>query len=127
MTALIVSQPHRATQISAPGNRLPRCPNTALDSAMPGAPPRLPAMEISPTRPYDTRGATVATSSTCQMFSPLKTTSPAPMVSSSTLMLAATQGREELTDLAGTLPVGDRFEAAGLYRALGFGGCGRRL
>ena len=36
VTALIVSQPQRATQISEPGSRLPRWPNTARDSAMTG-------------------------------------------------------------------------------------------
>jgi hypothetical protein len=67
VTALIVSQPQRATQISEPGSRFPRCPKTARDSAMPGAPPRLPAMPISPTRPYDTTGAATATTSACRM------------------------------------------------------------
>lgn len=87
----MVSQPQRATQISAPGKRLPRWPNTARERAMPGAPPRLPAIEIRPTIPYEITGAATATTSTCQMLSLLKITRPAPMVSSSTLMLAATQ------------------------------------
>ncbi len=91
LTALIVSQPQRATQIRAPGKRLPRWPNTARERAMPGAPPRFPAIEIRPTSPYETTGAATATTSTCQMLSLLKITRPAPMVSSSTLMLAATQ------------------------------------
>lgn len=91
MTALIVSQPQRATQISVPGKRLPRWPKTARESAIPGAPPRFPATEISPTMPYETTGAARATVSTCQRFRPLKTIRPAPIVSSSTLMFAATQ------------------------------------
>lgn len=91
VTALIVSQPQRATQISAPGSRLPRCPNTARDSAMPGAPPRLPAIPISPTKPYDTIGAVTPTTRICQKPRPYETDRPAPMVRSRTLMLAAAQ------------------------------------
>lgn len=90
VTALTVSHPQRAAQISAPGSRLPRCPKTARDSAMPGAPPRLPATGTSPTTPYETTGAVTATTSTCQTFSPCSTTRPAPRVRSRTVMLAAT-------------------------------------
>ncbi len=90
VTAFTASQPQRATQITAPGSRFPRCPNTARDSAMPGAPPRFPAIETSPTIPYDTTGAAAATTSTCQKFSPCSTTRPAPMVRSRTEMFAAT-------------------------------------
>lgn len=51
VTALIVSQPQRAIQISEPGSRLPRWPKTERDRAIPGAPPRLPAMLMKPTSP----------------------------------------------------------------------------
>ncbi len=57
VTALIVSQPQRAIQISEPGSGLPRCLKTARDSAMPGAAPPTAAMPIRPTRPADTTGA----------------------------------------------------------------------
>lgn len=91
MTAFTVSQPQRTTHSRAPGKRLPRCPKTALDSAIPGAPPRLPATDTRPTSPKERTDAMTATASTCHTFSPLKTVSPAPTVSSSTVRLAVTQ------------------------------------
>ncbi|GAA3043114.1 hypothetical protein GCM10020000_22840 [Streptomyces olivoverticillatus] len=91
VTALIVSQPNRATQRIAPGKRFPRTPNVARESIAPGAPPHLPDTDRMPTRPKETTAAQAATTSACQKFRWLKTTSAAPMVSNSTLMLAATQ------------------------------------
>ncbi len=110
VTALIVSQP-AITQISEPGGGVAARPDRAGQGHA-GAPPRLPAMPMRPTRPYGTIGAAIATTRACQKLSLYATTRLAPIVSSSTLMLAATHVGKELAGLGGALGIGDGLDAA---------------
>ncbi len=103
VTALIISQPRPDDPDGEPGGRLPLCPEpTARDSAIPGAPPRLPA--IPSARPGRRRGpARRPRRRGPAKFSWYATTRLAPIVSSSTLMLAPDPGREKLAGPGGAL------------------------
>src|SRR3954463_5310060 len=61
VVVLTVSQPSRDTSETTVGPMLPRTPNTARDNVSPGAPPRRPAIETTPTIANDPAAPSTAT------------------------------------------------------------------